>query len=78
MGEGCGALQNRGTSVLQSAAPAGHAAPAILTQMDRAMLSNRYFDTEQIRAQDRHWIRRWENFETAGTVARTIIARWAA
>ncbi len=42
------------------------------------MLSNRHFDTEQFRAQDRHWFHPWENFKTAGTVARTIIARWAA
>ena len=39
------------------------------------MLSNLHFDTEQIREQDRHWIHPWENFQTAGTVARTIIAR---
>ena len=39
------------------------------------MISNLHFDTEQIREQDRHWIHPWENFQTAGTAARTIIAR---
>ena len=39
------------------------------------MLSKPPFDTEQIREQDRHWIHPWENFKTAGTVERTIIAR---
>jgi len=36
--------------------------------------SNRPFDTDQIREQDRHWIHPWEDFKTAATVARTIIA----
>ena len=39
------------------------------------MISNLHFDTEQIREQDRHWIHPWENFQTVGTAARTIIAR---
>ena len=39
------------------------------------MLSNLHFDTDQIREQDRHWIHPWENFKTAGTDPRTIIAR---
>ena len=39
------------------------------------MISNLHFDTDRIREQDRHWIHPWENFNTAGTVARTIIAR---
>lgn len=38
------------------------------------MLSNLHFDTEEIREQDRHWIHPWENFKTAATAERTIIA----
>ena len=38
------------------------------------MLSNLHFDTDEIRAQDSHWIHPWENFKTAKSATRTIIA----
>ena len=37
--------------------------------------SNLPFDTERLRAQDRHWIHPWENFKTVDTIERTIIAQ---
>ncbi len=38
------------------------------------MRSNLPFDTEELRAQDRHWIHPWENFKGAPGARRTIIA----
>ncbi len=38
------------------------------------MRSNLPFDTEELRAQDRHWIHPWENFKGAADARRTIIA----
>ena len=38
------------------------------------MPSNLPYDTEQARAQDRHWIHPWENFQTVHAIERTIIA----
>ena len=38
------------------------------------MRSNLPFDTEELRAQDRHWIHPWENFQGAPGAQRTIIA----
>ncbi len=37
--------------------------------------SNLPFDTERLRAQDRHWIHPWENLKTIDTIERTIIAQ---
>jgi adenosylmethionine-8-amino-7-oxononanoate aminotransferase len=37
--------------------------------------SNLHFETERLRAQDRHWIHPWEDFKIAGTVERTIAAQ---
>ncbi len=36
--------------------------------------SNLPFETERLRAQDRHWIHPWENFQTAQTIERTIVS----